>query len=51
MQEAGMPATAAPTVAPATGFWTAVWALVRKDLRLEQHTRQILSVMIIPILA
>lgn len=29
-----------------TGFFTAVWAIVWKDLRIEQHTRQTLSIMI-----
>jgi len=29
-----------------SSFWTAVWAIVWKDLRIEQHTRQTLSVMV-----
>lgn len=31
---------------PISGFGTAVWAIVWKDLRIEQHTRQTLSVMV-----
>ena len=29
-----------------TPFWSAVWAIVWKDLKMEQHTRQIVSVMV-----
>ncbi|MCB0036988.1 MAG: heme exporter protein CcmB [Anaerolineales bacterium] len=29
-----------------TPFWSAVWAVVWKDLKTEQHTRQIVSVMV-----
>jgi heme exporter protein B len=29
-----------------TSFWTAVWAMVWKDLRIEQHTRQTISIMV-----
>lgn len=35
-----------PAAAINPSFWTAVWAIVWKDLRIEQHTRQTLSVMI-----
>ena len=28
-----------------TSFWTAVWAIAWKDLRIEQHTRQTISIM------
>lgn len=38
-----------PTVSPQTpapSFVTAVWAIVWKDLRIEQHTRQTLSIMV-----
>lgn len=38
--------TVAPTQKMTTAFITAVWAIVWKDLRIEQHTRQTLSVMI-----
>jgi heme exporter protein B len=31
---------------PIAGFGTAVWSLVWKDLRIEQHTRQTLSIMV-----
>ncbi len=30
-----------------TGFWAAVWAVVWKDLTMERHTRQMLSVMLV----
>jgi len=36
----------ATPVPQATSFFTAVWAIVWKDLRIEQHTRQTLSIMI-----
>lgn len=41
--------TVAPSqsVAANTSFWTAVWAVVWKDFRIERHTRQIISVMVI----
>jgi heme exporter protein B len=29
-----------------TSFWTAVWAMTWKDLRIEQHTRQTISIMV-----
>ncbi|MCL4265004.1 MAG: heme exporter protein CcmB [Anaerolineae bacterium] len=38
-----------PTTRPqvtTSSFWTGVWAVVWKDLRIEQHTRQTLSVML-----
>ncbi|MCB8991679.1 MAG: heme exporter protein CcmB [Ardenticatenaceae bacterium] len=36
---------AAPTLQNAP-FWTAVWAIVWKDLQIEKHTRQTVSIMI-----
>ena len=38
--------TMAPTTTGSSKFATAVWAIVWKDLRIEQHTRQTLSVMV-----
>ena len=35
-----------PSVAHPSSFFSAVWAIVWKDLRIEQHTRQTLSVMV-----
>ncbi len=35
-----------PTTAK-TGFMTAVWAVLWKDLRIERHTRQLISIMLI----
>lgn len=32
--------------APRSAFWSSVWAIVWKDLQIEKHTRQIVSVMI-----
>ncbi len=33
-------------IIPNSAFWSSVWAIVWKDLQIEKHTRQIVSVMI-----
>ena len=35
-----------PAVQEETPFWSAVWAITRKDFRIEQRTRQTVSIMI-----
>lgn len=40
------PAAARPSESGSRAFLTAVWAIVWKDLRIEQHTRQSISVMV-----
>lgn len=38
--------TSSTTPNPSTPFWTAVWAIVKKDLRIEFNTRQSISIMV-----
>ncbi|MFN2134401.1 MAG: heme exporter protein CcmB, partial [Candidatus Promineifilaceae bacterium] len=35
-----------PLTMDAPSFWSAVWIITRKDLRIEQHTRQTVGIMI-----
>ena len=46
-KEAAEAAVQPQPMAPNTGFISAVWAVLWKDLRIERHTRQLISVMLI----